>query len=278
MIRLKTKFTVGEMAKIHNVSAQTLRYYDKIGLLKPEYVDKNNSYRYYGIDQFALLDAVVFLRSLGLSINDIKSYINDRKLNSFLNILELQKKTISMEIKRLKVLEKGIDIKLDSIKDSMNKAWNPKVEILPKDDRYILYVNLEKQLNNVEFEYSLLELGELIKDENLMFQGVITLGMKKEDFIEGKYQSFSTMALLFDKNLFLQNKVLKIPSGLFATLTYFGSYEMGEEHFKQLHEEIDKKGYVPSGDILILNVAEAAFSEVKKEFITEIQIPIKKKS
>lgn len=30
------KFSIGEMAKMHNISTQTLRYYDKIGLLRPK--------------------------------------------------------------------------------------------------------------------------------------------------------------------------------------------------------------------------------------------------
>lgn len=46
---MKSKFIIGDMAKIHNVSTQTLRYYDKIGLLNPKVVDKNNGYRYYTI-------------------------------------------------------------------------------------------------------------------------------------------------------------------------------------------------------------------------------------
>ncbi|WP_010294516.1 MerR family DNA-binding transcriptional regulator, partial [Clostridium senegalense] len=33
---MKNKILIGEMAKLHNVSTQTLRYYDKIGLFKPQ--------------------------------------------------------------------------------------------------------------------------------------------------------------------------------------------------------------------------------------------------
>ena len=41
------KFTVGELAKLHNLSKQTLIFYDKIGLFKPKIIDSNNNYRYY---------------------------------------------------------------------------------------------------------------------------------------------------------------------------------------------------------------------------------------
>lgn len=41
---------IGEFAEISNVSAKTLRYYDRIGLFKPVYVDPANDYRYYSAD------------------------------------------------------------------------------------------------------------------------------------------------------------------------------------------------------------------------------------
>lgn len=39
---------IGEVAKMYHLSVELLRYYDKIGLLKPEIVDSDSGYRYYG--------------------------------------------------------------------------------------------------------------------------------------------------------------------------------------------------------------------------------------
>lgn len=274
---MKTKVTVGEMAKIHNVSAQTLRYYDKIGLFKPLYVDKDNGYRYYGIDQFALLDAILFLRGLGLSIEDIKAYLKDRKLNKFLNVLELQKESISKEIKKLQLLEKNINIKLKNIKNKAIKAKEPKAYKEYYKERYMLYVNLGKPLSKVEFEYSLIELSGLIKDDEIMLQGIITLVMKREKIKQEKYNNWSFMALLFENNPKVSGKVALLPEGEYACITYYGSYEMGEEYFNNIMCWIEENNYEIAGDALVLNIAEAAFSEKELEFITEIQVPIKKK-
>jgi len=68
------KILIGEMAKIHNISTQTLRYYDSIGLLKPRHKDEENGYRYYDIEQFAQLDSILFLKKLGMPLKDIKKY------------------------------------------------------------------------------------------------------------------------------------------------------------------------------------------------------------
>ena len=39
---METNFSIGEMSKLHNISVQTLRHYDKIGLLKPSYINEKS--------------------------------------------------------------------------------------------------------------------------------------------------------------------------------------------------------------------------------------------
>ena len=44
--------SIGEFSKICQVSAKTLRYYDEIGLLRPEEINPENGYRYYRVVSF----------------------------------------------------------------------------------------------------------------------------------------------------------------------------------------------------------------------------------
>ena len=44
-------FRIGEFSHIGRVSARLLRYYDKLGLLAPGFVDSQTGYRYYTADQ-----------------------------------------------------------------------------------------------------------------------------------------------------------------------------------------------------------------------------------
>lgn len=41
---------IGAFAKICNVSTQTLRYYDSVGILKADEIDPSSGYRFYSID------------------------------------------------------------------------------------------------------------------------------------------------------------------------------------------------------------------------------------
>ena len=60
------------MAQIHDISRQTLIYYDKIDLFKPEIIDDKNGYRYYSTLQIPQLREICFLRSIGMPLDDIR--------------------------------------------------------------------------------------------------------------------------------------------------------------------------------------------------------------
>jgi effector-binding domain-containing protein len=68
---------IGEFSKLSQVTVKTLRYYDKIGLLKPAEVDRFTSYRYYSADQLPRLNRILALKDLGLSLHQIARLLED---------------------------------------------------------------------------------------------------------------------------------------------------------------------------------------------------------
>lgn len=46
---------IGEVAKMYHMSVGTLRHYEQMGLLQPEYTDPATGYRYYSVRQFEQL-------------------------------------------------------------------------------------------------------------------------------------------------------------------------------------------------------------------------------
>lgn len=55
---MKHLFTIREMSKLFGINMRTLRYYDSIGILKPEYTDRQTGYRYYSAKQFEQLNNI----------------------------------------------------------------------------------------------------------------------------------------------------------------------------------------------------------------------------
>ncbi len=72
---MKNYLTIGELAKIRNLNVQSLRYYEKLGILVPAYINPKSGYRYYTPDQIMILDTVLLCIDLGIPLKELKSYM-----------------------------------------------------------------------------------------------------------------------------------------------------------------------------------------------------------
>lgn len=70
---IKTYFSIGEVSRLFDLSIKTLRYYDKVGILKPAYVNQENKYRYYSREQFMSIDVIKYCKIMGMALEDIKN-------------------------------------------------------------------------------------------------------------------------------------------------------------------------------------------------------------
>ena len=62
----KNLFPIGEVSKLFHISVSSLRHYEHIGLLTPEYISSDSGYRYYGTEQFEVLNTIRYLRALDM--------------------------------------------------------------------------------------------------------------------------------------------------------------------------------------------------------------------
>ena len=105
-------YTTGQFAKLANVSQRTIRYYDKIGLLKPSCILKNG-YRQYSEKDFIRLQKIITLRNLDFSIEDIFSMMSSEE--TLKDSLHLQSSLVQAKINNLQNLKEALDIAASSI-------------------------------------------------------------------------------------------------------------------------------------------------------------------
>lgn len=71
-------FRIGEFSQIARVSGRLLRYYDSIGLLRPQRIDPETGYRYYSAAQLERLNRILALKDLGLSLDQVARMLDDK--------------------------------------------------------------------------------------------------------------------------------------------------------------------------------------------------------
>lgn len=73
--------SIGKVSKLKNVSIKSLRYYDRIGILKPAFINTDTNYRYYTEEQLYLLDAITLCIQLGIPLKDLNHYVENDSIN-----------------------------------------------------------------------------------------------------------------------------------------------------------------------------------------------------
>lgn len=63
--------TIGEVASTCGVSRKTLRFYEELGLLAPDYVCPSNGYRYYSEDTMHMIPILKYYKQMGFRLNEM---------------------------------------------------------------------------------------------------------------------------------------------------------------------------------------------------------------
>ena len=68
-------FQIGDVAKLFHLSVSSLRHYENVGLLTPEYIAPGTGYRYYSPRQFEALNTIRYLRALDMPLAEIADFL-----------------------------------------------------------------------------------------------------------------------------------------------------------------------------------------------------------
>ncbi|MCR4903387.1 MAG: MerR family transcriptional regulator [Butyrivibrio sp.] len=130
--------SISEMARLRRVTTETLRHYDRIDLFKPCYINPETGYRYYSFMQYEVLGTIKELAQMGMSLEDIKAFLNHRNLDESIIILEKQHEILLKEIQEKKALEKIMHEKIEFLHGIKQNNRLNELFICHFPERYIL--------------------------------------------------------------------------------------------------------------------------------------------
>ena len=110
---MSTFYKIGEIASLYNISTDILRYYEELGILVPRRAP--NGYRIYRTEDLWCLNVIRDLRELGFSMEQIKAYIENRSIDSSLELFQKEMDVIDRHIERLKSLRDNIITRRETI-------------------------------------------------------------------------------------------------------------------------------------------------------------------
>ena len=101
----KNLLSIGEMAKYTGAGIKALRYYDRINILKPAYVDPETERRYYSFNQIYLVELIKFCVELDVPLKELSKFIDGQETMNLQDFLSHGKEAAQ---KKMEALEKGL--------------------------------------------------------------------------------------------------------------------------------------------------------------------------
>ncbi|MFT5891058.1 MAG: DNA-binding transcriptional MerR regulator/effector-binding domain-containing protein [Dokdonia sp.] len=285
-MKREDKYSIGEVEEMCNVPKKTLRYYDSIKLVVPEFRDEENNYRYYSKVQMVTICIMRKLKMLGFTLKQIQQIVNDNKAETLKKsiehrLFEMHDELNSLQEKYsdaydfLQRINKGVDIisccdKEDIVTESIH------IEEIPETD--LLFIRkVMKNYSNTE-----VSLERWVEIINLCNK----LQLKSKGSIVVTYLSNPLDEFLFKDSLVEFGMYIETPTkcdnyrkfGGFtaATVIHIGNYSNIVNTHLKLIQWINKNSYKIAGHISEEFIISPLDVNNVDEHITRVIIPVSK--
>lgn len=238
----------GAFAALCGVKKDTLFHYDEVGILQPERVDEENGYRYYSVKQLYTFDLITALKKLGMSLREIKAYLDRRSPGDFLELLRAQE--VALEEERLRLEAVGQLLRETIQSTELAQAVTPdtiRLETLQQPERYLAvtaadYTHFDEQqylLRSRDLLQQARSHGSLaFPPGDIVTRESLEQGRYVEDYHFCRVGSGAQSEQLMEK-----------PAGTYAVLYHQGSYDSLEEAYQKLTLWVREQGLQITGNL-----------------------------
>lgn len=268
--------SITELAKLRQVTSETLRYYDRIGLITPDYVDPQTRYRYYSIRQYEKLGTIKELRQLGMSIHDITDYFSGRNLRKSHQLLLHQLELLEEEIRKQQLLSEILRRKLHFLSEITPPPPVDKVFCRAFPQRYMITFgepaggSREHAFAFTRLERYLDEVAPILASDRIGVYADWHLLEPSDDYIP------AVPMIFVERGAIESEHKRTIPPGDYLCMNYRrGELERYHPSFARLHTYMAEHGWVLNGMIFQFYKIDVTLTSDPDETLMEIQVPVR---
>lgn len=258
-------FTIGEVSKIKGITIRALRFYDRIGLLKPSYIDPESRYRYYHINQFVYLDIIKAARTMDISPNDLVPYFIERNSKGLISFLDKHNEIIRLRIAELQNVIYGLNEIKKTLHSAETAGRDNEVYVRHLPNRYAVTIPYEerKSAEDIVLDYSELYLA-------ISRIGIINTYQEGLLFSENERNEFSPAYLCcFVADGKDNNQYCMVPGGNYICVCY--TKEKIEQQQKILSDYLQLNNLAPL-DIVQVGLLTDLLAEETELFELQVRV------
>ena len=272
------KLSIGQMAELNHVSEQTLRLYDKEGLLVPRCVDPVTGYRYYHIIQSAKLDLIQNMKVYGMTLRQIRSFLDSNDPAALRALLSEQAASIEERIRQLRRSQSAITRTLDNYRryEAMPRNGEIFLEYIPERRifRYSCDVNYFDQ-DESGYEYMLRQMKTNLVANNMPLSYFTTIGtiIRREHLVPDAL--FSNEVFLFVDEDDSSQAMETLPAASYLCLCS-DEFSMEAENVRRLLDYVQTRGCEIAGDYICEVVVDFPMLDFdRRRMFYKAQIPVR---
>ena len=267
-----TRYKIGMFAAMNHVTVKTLRFYEEQGLLPPALIHPENGYRYYTLSQMAVLHQITALKLAGFTLEEI-THINS---GADEEAVLLKKK--SELLSKIADLTRQIAV-VDGYLSGKKAGLSAPVLVKTIPETTVAYMRIRLESYDDLFD-RMPEMGALMEKAGCIcarpeycFTNYLEPGYKASDILVDICESVVEARKVTGD---LQFKTL--PSIRAACVFHKGSYCTFSESYEMVLRYTEENGYEIAGDIRESYIDGVWNKDDESEWLSEIQIPIRKTS
>lgn len=272
------KLSIGQMAELNHVSEQTLRLYDKEGLLVPRCVDPVTGYRYYHIIQSAKLDLIQNMKVYGMTLRQIRSFLDSNDPAALRALLTEQADSIEERIRQLRRSQSAITRTLDNYRryEAMPRNGEIFLEYIPERRifRYSCDVNYFDQ-DESGYEYMLRQMKTNLVANNMPLSYFTNIGtiIRREHLVPDSL--FSNEVFLFVDEDDSSQAMETLPAASYLCLCS-DEFSMEAENVRRLLDYVQTRGCEIAGDYICEVVVDFPMLDFnRRRMFYKAQIPVR---
>lgn len=268
--------SIGQLAKMRGITTETLRHYDRIGLLKPHYVDPNNGQRYYSTRDTEKLLIILELQQLDMSLAEIKEYLHARSPERAWHLLDYKEEELRKQIEKSKKLKSELSHRKDQLQKQMDHAKDEGFYMKEIKERFLL-ITVDSPIENEEEEWMVAcnlakVIGNTFPLPTFASQNYVGL-IKKVELENHKYKPYLCFQIGKPEN-FPKNNVIRVPANTYLCYSYTGPFLKLGKNIEEIKTYMDKHKLNLTGPVLKVTQLDVSIVKNQEYSSYEVQIPV----
>ena len=267
-------FSIGEVSKLFHISVSSLRHYENVGLLHPEYTSPDTGYRYYGTEQFEVLNTIRYLRALDMPLTEIEDFLKNRDIRNIEEKLMQQKRIVLEKQQELKRIEQKINHRLNCLSDAQNMTLDT-VALVQLPAGRIVWMDAPLKIEDSQDMEAPIRKLDQSQAEAVVFLGKVGLGISAEHLQAAEYKKYDGIFLILDDEDIYDGEIIPVAEALCARLCFRGSHAEAPGQYKKLLDYLKKHQMQIVGFSREITLIDYGITNDPEKFVTEICIPVK---